>query len=633
MRIGARPGHGAVTAPGEGGEAGAGSGRGRGVPAGGRWLVFLVLIGALTWLRIFTTWFAQDDFLWLLRASGGGPIAWSAPRVLSMALYFRGWLALFGFAPWAYHALSLLLQLASALLLYRVLARSVPGAAALAAAALVLTAPALFDALHWISCVADLLCATLLALTVWLVVEGGGRWGRWLSVVSYALALASKELAVGALPVLMVLHARRGRGSAPVARLAPAILSAALAIACARVASGAWQTTGGGAYAWKPAAILHNLPAFAAAALMGGAAYAQPSDLDWARLPWVEATGWVILAVWLAALVARRSAGAWLGGAWFLGLLAPVVMLEHQFQLYYVCCALPGFAASLAFLASGLASKTRRRIGLAAALLVAVQMMAIEARSGARLKLAPLPADFVLRRSLIAHNAIGDLRRSPAPVGSRLVMLGQQPVDAAWQGRSTTEATDYTRDPWWDENVRGALSDGDAMRLMVPGVREVVFKSWLEAEDTASTIAGYRIDGHLSVADYRTFVGAPTIPASATLEQRMARAGDLIRRRLFREALGELLIAREQAPDNPDILINVGSLQVHLGDSTAALATFGHALEVAPGDMDARYNLGLLQWRLGRRAEARVTWAKLLAEAPESDLARGVVELMAGQAR
>jgi len=601
--------------------------------AGERWIVLLVLIGALAWLRIFTTWFAQDDFLWLTRASEGGPIAWSAPRVLSMTLYFRVWLALFGLAPWAYHALSLLLHLGSALLLYRVLARSVPGAVALAAAALVLTAPALFDALHWVSCVAELLCAALLALTVWLVVAGDGRGARWLAVATYALALASKEIAVGALPVLMVLHARRGRGLAPVARYAPALLCAVLAIACARVAAGTWQTTSGGAYAWKPAAILHNLPAFATAALMGGAAYAQPSDLDWARLPWVEAAGWGILAVWLVALIVRRSAGAWLGAAWFLGLIAPVVMLEHQFQLYYVCCALPGFALSLAFLASGLAPETRRRIGWAAVALVVAQMMAIEARSGARLKLAPLPADFVLRRSLIARNAIGDLRRSPAPVGSRLVMLGQQPVDAAWQGRSTTEATDYTRDPWWDENVRGALSDGDAMRLMVPGVREAVFKSWLEAEDTASTIAGYRIDGHLSVADYRTFVGLGEVPASATLAQRMARAGDLIRRRLFREALGELLIARTLAPDNPDILINVGALEVHLGDSTAALATLGHALEVAPADMDARYNLGLLQWRLGRREEARATWAPLLAEAPQSDLAKGVIELMAGHAR
>ena len=592
------------------------------------WPALLVLVGTLAWLRIFTTWFAQDDFRWLLRAADGGPPAWSAPRVLSMSLYFRAWHALFGLAPWAYHALSLALHLGAGLLLYRVLARTLPGAIAAAAAALVLTSPALFDALHWVSGVADLMCAFLLAVTVWLVTGGEGPGRRWLSLATYALALASKEIAVGALPVLMVLHARGG-GSTGTVR---ALVSAALAALAAFAASGAWQTTAGGSYAWTPAAIVHNLPAFAATALAGGAAYGQPSDSDWARFPWVQAVGWALLAAWLMALIVRRSAAAWLGCAWFLGLLSPVVMLERQFQFYYLCCALPGLAASCAFLVAGPGSTRLRPAGWIAAALIAAQMVAIEARSNAHLKLAPLPTDFVLRRSLIARNAIGDLTRSREPVKHRLVMLGQQPVDAAWQGRSTTEATDYTRDPWWDENVRGALSDGEAMRVMIPGVREVAFKSWLDPEDTASTVAGYRIDGHLEAADYRTFVGLPPEHAATTAE-RLALAGELIRRRLFREALGELSAARELAPDNPDILINVGALQVHLGDSTAALATLGHALEVAPGDMDARYNLGLLQWRLGRQAEARATWGRLLAEAPGSDLARAVQDLMAGRGR
>ena len=592
------------------------------------WPALLVLVGTLAWLRIFTTWFAQDDFRWLLRAASGGPTEWSAPRVLSMTLYFRAWHALFGLAPWAYHALSLALHLGAGLLLYRVLARRLAGALAAAAAALVLTSPALFDALHWVSGIADLLCAFFLAVTVWLVTGGEGPGRRWLSVASYALALASKEIAVGALPVLMVLHVRGG-GRTGALR---ALVSAALAILAALAASGAWQTTAGGSYAWTPAAILHNLPAFATVAVAGGAAYRQPSDLDWARLPWVQAVGWGILAAWLLALMVRRSAAAWLGCAWFLGLLAPVVMLERQFQFYYLCCALPGLAASCAFLVAGLAAPRVRALGWLAVALVAAQVAAVEARTGAHLKLAPLPTDFVLRRSLIARNAIGDLARARAPLKQRLVMLGQQPVDAAWQGRSTTEATDYTRDPWWDENVRGALSDGEAMRVMIPGVREVAFKAWLDAEDTASTIAGYRIDGHLTADDYRTFVGIPS-DRPATAAERLVLAGDLIRRRLFREALGELIAARELSPDNPDILINIGALQVHLGDSTAALATLGHALEVAPADMDARYNLGLLQWRLGRRDEARATWARLVAEAPASDLARAVTDLMAGRGR
>lgn len=591
-----------------------------------------VLLGVLAWLGIFATGFAQDDFHWLLRATEGGPPAWTAPRVLSMSLYFRAAHALFGLNAWAYHAVSLLLHLATGVLLYRVLARRLSAAIAAVAAAWVLASPALFDALHWVSGIADLLCAAWLALTVWLLTgDDDAHLRRWLSLATYALALASKEIAVGALPVLMVLHVHRPGRTPGVRAALGALLCAVLAVACALAASGAWQTTAGGAYAWKPAALLVNLPAFATTALASGLAFSQPSDLDWARRTWVVASGALVLAAWLLALIVRRSRAAWLSALWFLGLLAPVALLEHQFQFYYLCCALPGFAASLAFLAAGLSPAALRRLGGLAAALVVAQLLAIEARTGARLERAPLPADFVLRRARIAGNALGDLEPARSILTSRLVMLGQQPVDAAWQGRSTTQATDYTRDPWRDENVRAALAEGEAIRLYFPAVREVAFKPWLDTEDTASIIAGFRIDGHLTVADYRTFVGVPR--AEATVAERLERARDLIRRRLFREARAELIAARSHAPLNVDVMINLGALEIHLGDSTSALSTLARAIQVSPDNMDARYNLGLLQWRLGRRAEAEATWSPLLAEAPESDLARAIRDLLAGRAR
>lgn len=590
------------------------------------WTLLLALVGALAWLRIFTTWFAQDDFHWLLRAAGGTPVALTAPRALSMGLYFRAFHALFGTQPAAYHAFSLALHLGAGLLFYRILARRLAPGVAASAAAVYLTSPALFDSLHWISGVADLLCAAFLALAVWLLAGVAPTVARgWLAVAAYALALAGKEIAVGAAPALALLHLRAG-GRAGAARAAACV---GLAVLFALPASGAWQTGTGEPYALAPAAALLNLPAFAAAATLAGTAWADASDLAWARLPWVRIAGWGILAGWVLALVRRRSSAAWLGFLWFMGLIAPVVMLERQFHLYYVCCALPGLIASLAFLVPG----HPRGSGWGVALLVVAQVAAIEARSGARLELAPLPSDFVLRRAAIARNAIGDLAAAGATLGPRVVMLGQQPVDVAWRGTTTTEATDYTRDPWWDENVRGALGGGDALRLMLPQVREVRFKPWLEPEDTSSSIAAYRIDGHLTVADYASFVGVPSASGSLTLADRLARAGELIRRRLFREALGELLAADAAAPDHPDVLINLGALYAHLGDSTAALAALSRAEAVAPGDLEVRYNLGLLLWRQGRRDAARAAWARLLAEAPDSDLARAVRELTAGRAR
>ena len=123
------------------------------------------------------------------------------------------------------------------------------------------------------------------------------------------------------------------------------------------------------------------------------------------------------------------------------------------------------------------------------------------------------------------------------------------------------------------------------------------------------------------------------LSSPATFEQRLERAGDLIRRRLFHEARHELIEAQAMVPDHADVLINLGALQVHLGDSTGALATLARATEVSPSDLDARYNLGLLQWRLGQRAGARATWERLLREAPGSDLAKAVQALLDGRAR
>jgi tetratricopeptide (TPR) repeat protein len=598
--------------------------------AGRSWAPLLAFLGMVVWVRVFTTWFAQDDFHWMLRAARGAPVSLTTPRLLSMSLYFRAWHALFGAHPSAFHAFNLALHLAGGLLFYRLLARRLSAGTAAAAAAVFITSPALFDALHWVSAIAELMCGACLALTLWLLLGGeAGPGRRWGAVVTYALALASKEIAVGAAPVMILLHARGG-GRAGAVR---ALTCMALAALCALSAAGAWQTGVGEPYALRPLAALKNLPAFTAASGLAGTAYASASDLDWSRRVWVQVAGWALLGAWIAALIARRSRPAWLGFLWFVGLLSPVVMLERQLYLYYLYCALPGLVASAAFLVAGGGARRPGWVPWATGALIVAQAAAIEARSTARLEAAPLPADFVLRRAVIARNAIDDLARRPEALRPRVVLLGQQPVDAAWKGASTTQTTDYRRDPWWDENVRGALSNGEALQLMLPAVREAVFKPWLEPKDTSSTIAAYGIDGHLTASDYASFIGVPNLGAPATLAQHVERAGAFIQRRLFTEALRELLAARALAPDHPDVLVNLGALQVHMGDSTAGLQSLTHAVEVTPGDVDARYNLGLLQWRLGRRSQARATWQPLLAEAPESDLAKAVRDLLAGRAR
>jgi hypothetical protein len=596
------------------------------------WALLLVLLTAIAWVRVPFTGFAQDDFRWLLRAAENVPVTLATPRPLSAGLYFRAAHALFDHNAVAFHLFHLALHLATGLLFYRVLALRVPVPRAAAAAGLFLTSPALFDALHWVSAITDLLCGFWLAISVWLVIEHGRDRGRplhaWLSVAAYALALASKEIAVGAAPALALLQSRCPDGAARARALVMLLLAGVTGFAMLNV----WERGAGDPYALAAGAPLLNLPGYLAAATIGGAAFASPSDVVWARQAWVIAAGAVLLAAWLLVLLRWNSPGAWPGFIWFTGVLVPVLFLERQVHFFYLYTALPGLVMSLALLAGKGRPAPRWVIGAAAALLVA-QVVAIEARATSRLKLAPLPTDFVLRRAAIATNALRDLSPHRDAIRERVVMLGQQPVDEASQGRSTTDPTSYARDPWWDQNVRAALGDGDAIRLIAPRAREVVFAPWLDPGDSASTIVAYQIDGRLRVADYASFVGLPPAGPSTSAGERLARAGSLIQRRLFREALGELEAARAAAPGHPDVLINLGTLQVMLGDSTAALATLGELVTAAPDDLDAAYNLGLLEWRLGRRDQARRTWAVLLERAPGSDLAKAVRDLVEGRAR
>ena len=591
--------------------------------------ISLVALALCIWSRIFDVWFAQDDFRWLHRAGAGA--ASLSPRVLSMGLYFQAMRSVFGLRPEPYHLVQLVLHVATMLLLYSMLQRRVSETAAVLAAASFVTAPALFDSLHWISDIADSLAVALLGLAAWLLAGEGDRARRgWLAILAYALALASKEIAVGAAPALALLHWRQGDRTAKLR----AALCALLAIAAAIPASGAWQTGTGEPYALRPLAALGNLPAFLTGASLGFTAWAAASDLTWSRQHWVQVAGWILLAAWLSALLRRGSGPAWLGFLWFMGLLAPVVMLERHFYLYYLACALPGLAASVAFLAP---ARPPRALGsalaIAGALLLVANFIGIHQRYGSRLSIAPLPTDFVLRRAVIAHHAIEDLRRDRAALRPAVVLLGQQPVAVSASGTRSAAPAEYHRDPWLDDNVRAALSEGEAVLVMFPEVRRAVFQPWLTAADTACAVAAYRYDGHLQLMTYATFLGVPDLETPVTREEHEARARQFLAKRLFLEARRELEAALTIAPRDPTLLLNLGAVQANMGDSLQALASFERAVAAAPHDAEALYDLGLLEWRLGRLREARATFEQLERWAKSSDLARSVRELLNGQAK
>ncbi len=601
-------------------------------PRGRPWAWVLAALTLITWQRAFTTYFAQDDFRWLLKAAGDDPAPLWAPRFLSMHLFFRTVAGLTGPDAVIFHALGIAFFLATGLIFYWVLARYVRPGPAAATAALWLSSPAVFAALHWSSAVSDLMCALFLAGCVLLLVQDrpGGERLRWAAPLLFGLALASKEIAVGAVPVLTILDWKRGNRAGRFR----AALYVGLAAVAAAIALGPTSVATGQAYGVAPLAVLRNLPAYLAVSVFAGAAAHSGSDIGWARQVWVQVAGWVLLAAWLVLLIRRRSDGAWLGALWFLGLLGPVLPLERQFYFYYVLCALPGLYASAILLAVGGGRASHMRaLAVGCTLLVTAQVAAVQVRHGARLPNAALPRDFVLRRAQVARNALKDLDASDVRIGPRVVLLGEQPVETSAGTTVTTALTAYDIDPYWDDNVWVALAEGDALRWRVPRIQEAEFQRWLGPKYRDWTVLTFDVDGHLRVHDYASYSGVSRTDTARTLAARLARADRFMVHRVFPAALEELEVAARMAPENANLQLNVGTLQAMMGDTTAAVRAIASVVERFPHHPAARYNLGLLYWRTGRRAEAQRAWEPLFAESPETDLARAIRELMDGRRR
>jgi len=582
-------------------------------------------VGWLTYWRAAGTFFAQDDFVWFLRAQSGPSIPWGVPRCLSSGLYFKLLYDVVGFNPVAFHGFNLALHLATGLILYWLLAGRVGPFLAAAAAGLFLSSPAFFEALHWVSAITDLLCGFFLALTMLTMVGRGGslavgtgatEWRPWVALLPYLMALGSKETAVGAAPVFAWVAWREGGRF----RALSASLFLALAFVAVIPLMSARAPTD--PYAFHLESVLANLPAYLSAAALGGLGVDVTSSADWPAVAWVRVAGTVGLVLWLAALWRRGSAGAWFGAAWFLALIAPVLFID-RFYFYYLYCALPGLVASLAMMVGQrMGSRTTAWIPAAGLALVLAQATAIELRWRATLPQAPLPRDFVLRRSLIARNALADLVNQRERLTPRIIMVSDQPLASSQGGVITNEPREYQPNRYWDDNVRAAIARGDAFKLVAPQVDSVAFVRWVITSDSSHAIVRYGIDGHLRVMDFSTYAAPESLPGGEALAVLLARANTLLQRRLFPAAAKELESAYRLAPDHPDILINLGSTYAQLGDTARAIEVFTYLVKLAPTDLEALFNLGSLEWYTGRSAEARAHWARLDSLAPGSPLAR-----------
>jgi hypothetical protein len=600
------------------------------VPSGIAWGLLILAGAAVVLFTATQTYFAQDDFGWLLRTRGEDPTPFWGPRFLSMHLWFRLLMGMFGPNPLAFHLGLAFLAATLSLLIFFIVARHLKPIPSACVALLVITSPVLFVAVHWVSVTADLMCGLFLMVALWLLTSPtpSARHHNG-AVLAYALALWSKEIAVGAAPVFAWLEWRSPRRS-----WVRAGLFLALAVAESFAAAGPWHDPTS-PYAADPAAALFHVPRYIAAVTVGPLAAHSSSEQAWSQVPWVIAAGCLLLSLWIVGLVFRRDRKAWFAAVWFLLLLMPVLPLKHQFYFYYAICSVGGFWASLMFLFTrpdaGWLRTSLAMLGTAG--VVAVQSMGADAREHSKLKNADLPSDFVLRRAVIAHNVTSGIEPFRDRLRSSVAIIGDQPIQTASGGTSTTRATTYVVDPYWDVDIRSALYDGDAIRLIAPQVREVIFPRWIGSSDSMRTIIQCGIDGRPRVMSFEEYAHVPAFDPSAPLRSRMLRANRFIELRMFPDAAGELEKGAQLAPSDPTIFLNWGATLAAIGDTASAVTVLSEALKLDPGDVDVRFNLGLLEWRAGARSRAEETWAPVLRAAPQSDLGQRIRALLDDRAR
>ncbi len=447
-----------------------------------------LLLAALAWpvwhgaLDFF---FAQDDFVGLARATGLLPRLAGPWRLWSNQLHFDLLLALGGLEARHFHAANLAAHVLAAVALFALLARRVDAIAAFAGAALVVTHPAAFTALHWVSAIGDPL-ALALALLALLLAERPGRI-RWCAVPVFAAALLAKE-SILPLPLvaIVVRHFGPPRGARAAGR-APLVLPHELALLALAAAYGAGfvaaDVVGVRTGVGRESAYALGLGMDALrhlAMLLGWTAnfvvFTYPvrfDNVDPRVYPW--AIGFAVL---LAAGCASRPlrARGWLGAlALYLLFLLPVLPLRHHVYRYFLVAPLAGIGWALAAALDAL-PLGRRALGIGVALL-AVALAANGALVVRWAERAPssfpyLLADPTADRERIARNLLAALQQARLRPGTPLVFLAPRlrPDSATASPARLAGLTAY-----FEDNLRSAIADSLAVRLFVPAAGPLTF--------------------------------------------------------------------------------------------------------------------------------------------------------------
>lgn len=458
------------------------------------------LMAAWTFHRLVDYGFSQDDFLGLARAGGLAPRLTGLWRVISHQ-WFWDVLRATGSSARAGHVAQLIAHASCSALLTWLLARRYRAAAALAGGAFFATHPALFTGVAWLAANGDVGAAfcSLLALAAF---ESRGR-ARVLALPAFAAALLCKE---SALPLPLALLALRVLGPAPRTRVQGAVRDRVWLALCAIAIAAAPLLTltpahaglGGASYAMSPSAVLPNLLSYDGWAVNRW--FATVTGFSDAVDRAVFAWGIALNVAWVAGLAvpALRSRG-WAGaGLAYALMLLPVLPLAHHAYHYYLYAALPAAGLLLAIAIDAAVASIPARAALAAAFALAVFCAYDGQRLTERIETAPfalegLRADPTIDRAMIAANVREALARTPLPAGTKLWFWSPESRAGARAQTGEDGAESY-----YERNLRAALLDGLAVRVMAPHVTQTRFLMQLDpraADSAGATCALYRPDG------------------------------------------------------------------------------------------------------------------------------------------
>ncbi len=551
----------------------------------------LALLAVLPYLRAYGFGFILlDDESYLLenfRVRGGltlDGVGWAFSAFHSANWHPLTWIShmidvsLFGISPGPHHVVNVLLHSVNTVLLFLLLAGmtgSLPGSAA--AAALFAAHPLHVESVAWVSERKDLLCALFFLLAViayWRYARKGGA-ARYLGVVlSFALALLSKPMAVTLPFVLLLLDFWPLGRMGPIRRLLAEKIPLLAMSAASSVVTLAAQGSEGAIDRVIPFGQRMLDAATSYAAYLGKTAW--PSDLavfypyraaaSPNGFPWEAAGAFLLLAAVTAAALAaaRRAPFLCTGWLWFLGTLVPVIGLVHAGSQAmadrYAYLPSVGLFLALAWGAPSLLPRFRGRsavLGIAAGTVVSVLAAVSYVQAGYWKDSVSLftRAMSVTRDNWLAHSILG---YSAAREGN----LGE----AKNHLRETLRIRpDYTPGMVILGNVM--LSEG---RI---GEAESLYRNAIRVRPSES-MAHYNLGRLLAM------------------------------RGMAAEAILEYEEARRRSPDDPRILVGLGTALLQRGDLPAAIRKYREADRLSPGNPVILYDLGAALAEAGNVEEA-----------------------------